>query len=172
MKTVKINGSRAKGRELIVDDEDFELVSSYKWYVEIGDSGTYEKVRGRKDGKKVYIGRLILNYNGDDTYHVNHKNHNVFDNRRENLELIHRDENNRFRKKHKRNSTGFKGVTRHSKKKDKFVAQIETRINGSRKTYNLGTFDTAEEAARAYDKKCIELQGRFALTNFPKEEYS
>lgn len=66
------------------------------------------------------------------------------------------------------NTSGYRGV---SELKSSGKWQASYRQRGG-KLHHLGTFDTAEDAARAYDRMAIQFNGRRAIyTNFPREEY-
>jgi len=90
---------------------------------------------------------------------IDHINGKRSDNRWANLRIA-----NRYGQAHnqgvrKSNATGKKGVYA---KKEKFRAAI--RANGSG-VIHLGTYDTLDEAAHAYNKAAIRLHGQFACLN-------
>ena len=63
------------------------------------------------------------------------------------------------------NKSGYRGVSKH-KRNGTWVSAI--CIN--RKTIYLGSFSTEVEAAKAYDKKALELLGDRAKLNFPENK--
>lgn len=96
--------------------------------------------------------------------YIDHKDRNGFNNKWENLREVTISQNaaNSFRKV--KNKAGFKGVkfmTDHAR-----IKPWEASIHKNGKYYYIGAFKTAEEAAKAYDKKALELYGEYAKTNF------
>jgi len=157
MKTIKLT----KGYEVIVDDEDFEYLSKFKWHVWV-----------KKNGKPyayatIPIHRMIfkesVKYLGNE--HIDHKNGDGLDNRKNNLRLCDSGKNmmNRSVNSNKKSSK-FKGVYLNGKSK---INPFYSMISFRKKNYRLGQFKTEKEAAIAYDKKAIELCGDFARLNYP-----
>jgi hypothetical protein len=89
---------------------------------------------------------------------VDHANCDRLDNRRRNLRLCDHRENNRNSRA--KSQLGLKGLTRT--KRGKWGARIRTDAG----RLHLGTFNSPEEAAKAYDAAALKYHGRFARLNF------
>jgi hypothetical protein len=89
---------------------------------------------------------------------VDHIDGNALNMRRENLRIATRAENS-ANAAPRGGKSCYRGV--HEGRPDRWVAQIAKQ--GVR--FHLGTFDTEEEAAAAYDEKAKEVHGQFARLN-------
>lgn len=137
----------------IVDRKDYEKVMRYKWLL---SSGGY--VITQRTGRQIMMHRLIT---GLDTHiTVDHANRNPLDNTRKNLRVATYSQNAINSKVPVNNRSGYKGVF-FKKQTGRWCAQI----NHKKKRFNLGYFDTAEKAAKAYNQKARELFGEFAHLN-------
>lgn len=149
------------GHVVLVDNEDYDLVKDYTWHL----SGRYAHayIPGSGGGsrrRQIYMHNLILGYKG-----IDHKDRNTLNNQKANLRPV-TDSLNQANKAHN-NMSGYKGVNECSSVFR--VNRFRATIMKDKKSYHLGNFFTAEEAAEAYNKKAKELFGEYALLNNIKE---
>lgn len=161
MRTIKVG----KNHEAKVDDDLYEMLSQFKWNIVTSKSGLVYAQTRFKQGNKLtgyLMHRLILKVPVGHPDQVDHINGNTLDNREENLRRVTQSQNKANRCS-KRGKSKFKGVVW-----DKQVSKWKSSIGKDHKHINIGRFQTEEEAARAYDKKAIELYGEYAKLNFPE----
>lgn len=117
------------------------------------------------NGKKYAEHRLAYLFTyGYIPEYIDHINGNKSDNRISNLRECTKAQNGQNKPKLSNNTSGYKGVFINPKS-GKYIAKI--RIDGD--LCYIGTFDTPELAAKAYDKAALENFGEFANLNFEDE---
>ncbi len=144
------------GSYAYVDAADYEWLRQWKWHAYNGYAARYEK------GKWVLMHRQIMQPpKGMVTDHIDG---NKANNCRFNLRVCTHQENMHNNRKHSNSSSRFKGVG-YLKHYRKWYA----RVWFMGKWVWLGYFTEEVEAARAYDRKAVELFGEYARLNFPRE---
>lgn len=128
-----------KGGEIVgytlIDKEDEPLVSKYKLMDSRGYVYTYNKSL-----HTLLIGK-------EDNKYIDHINRNKYDNRKCNLRFVSASVNSQNKEKIPGSSSKYKGVS------------IEKKSNKFRSTFcsiNLGTYETEEHAAYAYNEYILE----------------
>lgn len=112
-------------------------------------------------GKNYYLHRVcwFLHHKEWPTGYLDHVNGDKADNRLKNLRLASSSQNSANRILAVNNSTGYKGVV-YRKEFNKYLARV-----GANPRIIVGYFETAEDAARAYNKAAKELYGDYARLN-------
>jgi hypothetical protein len=150
----------------MVDDEDFDRLANHTWAARKSVSSGYYAIRLEQvNGKQVqiYMHQEILPV--VPPFVVDHQDRNGLNNQRGNLRPATRSQNRINSRMRSDNKTGFRGVTACPGKSMKWRSIITV----AGRTQHLGYFQSAEEAALAYDRAAIQLHGEFAQLNFRTE---
>lgn len=154
------------GGVTLVDDEDFDDLVRHRWsrsiagYAHRTAYSTARKAMGKIPTYHLLMHRYLLGLDVDSKVCADHINGDKLDNRRSNLRRASYQQNNRNRGPI--GESRFKGVTRSRR-----FWQAKIEAGGEKIT--IGTFDTEEDAARAYDFYARQLHKEFARLNFPDD---
>jgi hypothetical protein len=155
----------SQGKVALIDDEDFDRVNAFKWSAarmggtdRLKKTYWYAKRSINVDGKvfTVYLHRFILGL--PDGIHVDHIDGDTLNCVKSNLRFAS-NRQNVWNQRHSRAKSGYRGV--HVAKHG-FTASV--RADGE--VRSIGTFESAEFAARVIDEALRHYHGEFAQTNF------
>ena len=150
MRTIQANNRPDK--VILVSDCDYEYLAQFKWNYRESDTGI--TIRRKTYRKSIVMWREIMGFPvGLD---VDHRNHDRLDNRRENLRVSTRSQNQANRSLNKRGTrTNIKGVRL-------LRGKYEVTIGKDGKDIYVGRFDTVETAKLAYRAIAALYHGEFA----------
>lgn len=125
----------------LIDTEDLPKVKDYCW--RLHKKGYI--VANKKDTSNSMIGihRVIMNPKNDEL--VDHRNWNKLDNRKQNLRVCNRSENNVNIHKKSNNTSGYTGVERNGN-------NWKAEISFNNKKIYLGTYKTIEDAVKSRNR--------------------
>lgn len=137
-----------------VDDEDYELLSKFRWSVRVAKHTCYAE---RRVGTvKIKMHRAILGIIGEENTFGDHRDRNGLNNQRDNLRAVTKAENNTNRITSGKSQ--YYGVSWDG---DKWRVRIN--VNGTRK--HVGRFDNETVAAKAYNLAAIKYECKFTPIN-------
>ena len=158
-----------KGYDVIIDDEDYDKITSRTWRVQQKRRGVYFTTYISKHNKKqinLPLHHLIIGRIRGDPRDVDHINRNTLDNRKENLRFATKAQNRWNQGMFKNNTTGYKGVSRY--RENQYRATF--RWNGHQIVLLVSSDPI--ECAKAHDMMSIKLYGEFACPNFKDIKYT
>lgn len=152
---IKLGG---KGGTALVSPEDYELVSSYNWY--LNKKGYAQTTINRIP---VLMHRLIMK--ADESKQVDHINRNKLDNQRLNLRLLTSSDHSKSKcKSVLATSSKYKNVTFHKKNK-----KYQAAVKNNSKSVHIGYFENELDAAIAVDMYIVHNHLEYHNLNFPND---
>jgi hypothetical protein len=156
----------SNGGFTLVDDFWYWWLSAMRWKAEIKPDGRIYVRRNlrERDGSisPIQLHRLVMGAESGEI--IDHRNGDTLDNRTENLRFCTQRQNMQNSKRGKRNTSGYKGVWKYSDAKRKKMWAVRIRDQDGKQVF-VGSFETAEEAALAYNEAALRFHGEFAWLN-------
>jgi hypothetical protein len=152
----------------LVDDEDYDFLNQWKWCTRKKKLGKFYAVRNlprdpiTHQQKQILMHQVIMN--APDYAEVDHEDNDGLNNQKYNLRIATKNQNQHNGSKRVDNTSGYKGVSWYNQTTK---WQVKIAFNG--KLIHLGYFDDPIQAAKAYDRKAVEIFGEFAKLNFPSK---
>lgn len=156
MKTIALT----QGFHAIVDDDDFEELSCFKWHATRSKQNYYAR-RGIWNGHKMFMvsmHRIIMKANPGQV--IDHRDGDTFNNQKSNLRFCTYSQNNANKIPKRNGSSKYKGVYWHKRSK-----VWGANIGVDHKQKNLGYYSSEKDAAEAYNKEALNIYGDFARLN-------
>ena len=142
-----------------LDDEDYARAKDFRWHKTANGYVAGTVVEGGVR-RRVYLHRWLLDAQPGQL--VDHLDGNPLNNRRTNLRLATRSQNQANRRRNRTSRSRYKGVTWHQGQQ-RWMARLQ--VNGRRIT--IGYFADPLQAAYEYDAFARAYFGEYARLNFP-----
>lgn len=146
-----------KGLEFVLDDEDYERIQHFSWYIKDG-KWAFRMLKTKAGRVNIAIGWDIIGIPPIGLT-VDHIDRNPLNNAKHNLRFATKKQQRWNQEKYKKK--GFKGVYFDHFHRTKKPWMARTMING--KDMYLGHYKTAEEASEAYYEAQKLHCGEFAV---------
>ena len=156
MKTLKM-----KGYCVLLDEEDYDRVCEHRWHPLLSLTANSKRTYCMSSHPRMYMHRFILD--APKGLMVDHINGNGLDNRKCNLRLCTQSQNLANQKKLRPSLSGYKGVYVRLRKNG--TCRWKACIRWKGKMRFLGGYETADEAAIAYNVAAQLFFGPFACLN-------
>lgn len=168
MRKIIVNSKKHGRKEILLDNEDYKILSKFKWSI-IKDGNTYYASRqielpriepNRRKRRRVIMHREILGIT-DPKIFGDHKDGNGLNNQRNNIRIADQRQNMGNQRKRKGATSKYVGVC-WVKKRNKWMAFLQT--NGI--SNNIGFYEREIDAAKARDIEAAKIFGEHAKLNF------
>jgi hypothetical protein len=145
-----------KGKVALVDSELYQDIKDYRWYAKPSKGNWYAATKTK--GLEIFMHNMLKDC--PKNMELDHINQNGLDNRLKNLRVATRSQNRANVSRRKDNSSGHKGVS-----KTTYGNKWRAYICVNKKITHLGTFNSKEQAAKAYNEAAVKVWGDFAWLN-------